>query len=83
MSYSLSSEDKQPKIIGYSSRVESEFASIENKSVSEGADWLNTIPSRKLTANRKPGGGKRKRDGSVERDSNGIILITKKRRGGD
>ena len=48
--------------------------------MSEGADWLNNISSTKLTANRKPGGGKRKRDGSMESDSNGI-MITKKRRG--
>jgi hypothetical protein len=80
LSYSLSSEDKQTAIVGFSHHVESEFVSKENGSVSEGADWLNNISSTKLTANRKPGGGKRKRDGSMESDSNGIIL-TKKRRG--
>ena len=81
LSSSLSSEDKQTAIVGFSHHVESEFVSKENGSVSEGADWLNTIPSTKLTANRKPGGGKRKRDGSIERDSNNIIILTKKRRG--
>ena len=82
LSHSLSSEDIQSTIVGFSNHIESEFVSKGDGPVSEGADWLNNISSTKLTANRKPGGGKRKRDGSMESDSNGI-MITKKRRGGN
>ena len=74
----LSSKDILSTVVELPNRIEIQNASKENKSLSEGADWLNNITSTKLTANKKPGGRKRKRDGSIESDS---VFITKKRRG--
>jgi hypothetical protein len=86
LSYSLSSEDIQTTIVGFSfsssNHIGTDVVSKENRPVSEGADWLNNRTSTKLTANRKPGGEKRKRDGSIESENDGIML-TKKRRGGN
>ena len=61
-----------------SKHIVTRVVSKEDKSVSEGADWLNRISFNKLKANKKPGGEKRKRDGLMESD----IISTKKQRGG-
>ena len=76
----LSSKDIPTTIVGFSNCVGSKLVSKENGSVSGGADWLNKLTPIKLTANKKPGGEKRKRDGSDASDS--VIVLTKKRRGG-
>ena len=78
----LSSKDILSTVVELPNCIEIQNASKENKSLSQGADCLNNILSTKLTANRKPGGEKRKRDGSIESDNDGIML-TKKRRGGN
>ena len=65
-----------------SNRVGSKFVSGGNRSVSDGANWLNKITSTKLTANKKPGGGKRKRIDTEESENRNILYITKKRRVG-
>jgi hypothetical protein len=62
---SLSSRDIFSTVVGSSHRIENWIANKENKSLSEGTDWLNKISSTKLTANKKPGGEKRKRDGLI------------------
>ena len=53
--------------------------SKEDKSVSEGTDWLNRITS---TASRKQGGEKRKRVETEESENSSNISLTKKRRAG-
>ena len=75
---SLSSKDIISTVVELPNSIETQNICKENESLSDGADWLNIITSTKLTANRKPGDKKRKRDGSVERES---LLGTKKRRG--
>ena len=51
----LSSKDIFSTVFESSSHIETRIASKEDKSVSEGTDWLNKISSTKLTANKKPG----------------------------
>ena len=48
--------------------------------MSEGADWMNTITSYKLTTNREPAFGKRKRVTDLESERV-VDLSTKKMRG--
>ena len=74
----LSSKDILSTVVELPNRIEIQNANKENKSLSEGDDWLNNITSTKLTANKKPGVRNRKRDRSIESDS---MLRTKKRRG--
>jgi hypothetical protein len=60
---SLSSNDMFSKVVVSSNHIGSRIVSKEDKSVSEESDWLKRrIKSSKLTANRKPGGEKQKRD---------------------
>ena len=75
----LSSKDILSTVVELPNRIEIQNASEENKSLSEGADWLNKHASSKLTANMKPGMGKHKRDKSNESE---LINSTKKQRGG-
>ena len=80
----ISSKDIPTTIVGISNRVGSKFVSRENgKRKTEGANWLNRITSRKLTANEKPGGGKRKHIDMDESENRNILSITKKRRAGN
>ena len=77
--FSLSSRDISTIIVGTSEYVGSKFVSKEDGSLPGGTDSLNRISTSELTANRKPGGGKRKR---VEESDDESMWLTKKRGAG-
>ena len=67
-----------PKDIS-SSHITTQLLDIEDRTVSEKCDWMNTLTSSELTANEKPGGGKRKRRLSNESE----VLSLKKKQWGE